>query len=139
MITTSSGRNYYTQEELNNAKTAINILVEELRQDFTKVAQELLNEADSRDWCDAYNEFVDKINSETKHLKLKYLKKQYEVKVKLEETREQYVYVTIEASSSEDAMELIDNWDYSDLQDHTNSYDWEVTDYDATTIRAESA
>jgi superfamily I DNA and RNA helicase len=136
MLTLSSGNVYYTQQELNDAKTKINNLVHQLREDFDVIREALLKEATNRDWCDAYNEFVDEVNSRTKDLQLHYMKKEYEVKVKLEETREQYVYITVEASSESEAEELVDEWDYSSLVDHAEEWEWNQTDSDFNTIRA---
>jgi S-adenosylmethionine synthetase len=139
MITLSSGNVYYSQQELNEAKTKINNLVHQLREDFDVIRNALLQEAIDREWCDLYNEFVEKINSETKDLKLHHAKKNYEVKVKVEETREQYVYITVEATSEEEAEEIVSNYDYSDVKEDTNEWEWDITDSDFTTIRATEA
>jgi len=136
MITLSSGNVYYSQQELNDAKTKINNLVHQLREDFDVIRNALLQEAIDREWCDLYNEFVEKINSETKDLKLHHAKKDYEVKVKVEETREQYVYITVEATSEEEAEEIVSNYDYSDVKEDASEWEWDITDSDFTTIRA---
>ena len=136
MITLSSGNVYYSQQELNEAKTKINNLVHQLREDFDVVRNALLQEAIDREWCDLYNEFVEKINSDTKDLKLHYAKKDYEVKVKVEETREQIIYVTVEATSEEEAEEIVGDYDYSDLAERGEDWNWDQTDSDFTVIRA---
>ena len=139
MITLSSGNIYYSQQELNEAKTKINNLVHQLREDFDVIRNALLKEAIDREWCDLYNEFVEKINSETKDLKLHHAKKDYEVKVKVEETREQYVYITVEATSEEEAEEIVSNYDYSDVKEDASEWEWDITDSDFITIRAREA
>jgi len=139
MITLSSGNLYYSQQELNDAKTKINILVDELKKDFDSVSIALRDEALERGWCDAYNDFVDNVNTALVHMKLLPAKVDYEVKVKIEQTREQYVYITVQAASEEDALEEVGEWDYSDLLDNADDYDWEVTDFDTDTVRATKA
>jgi hypothetical protein len=136
MIVLSSGNRYYSEEEHNAALAKVDTLVSELRSDFNIIANALLDEAIKREWCDLYNEFVEKINSETKDLKLHYAKKDYEVEVKVEETREQYVYVTVEATSEEEAEEIVSDWDYSDLAERGEDWNWDQTDSDFTVIRA---
>lgn len=139
MITLSSGNVYYSQQEVDEIRSKNNDFINALKKDFDSVSIALRDEALERDWCDMYNEFVDNVNSGLVHMKLLTLRTNYEVKVKIEQTREQYVYVTVEATSEDDAVEMVDEWDYSDLLDNADDYDWDVTDYDTDTIRAKKA
>ena len=139
MITLSSGNVYYSQQEVDEIRNKNNDFINALKKDFDSVSIALRDEALERDWCDMYNEFVDNVNSGLVHMKLLTLRTNYEVKVKIEQTREQYVYVTVEATSEDDAVEMVDEWDYSDLLDNADDYDWDVTDYDTDTIRAKKA
>lgn len=136
MLTLSSGNLYYSQQEVDEIRSKNNDFINALKKDFDSVSIALRDEALERDWCDMYNEFVDNVNTGLVHMKLLTLKANYEVKVKIEQTREQYVHITVEATSEEDAEEMVSNWDYSDLLDNTDDYNWDVTDYDTDTIRA---
>jgi len=139
MIVLSSGNKYYSEDEHNATLAKVNTLVSELRNDFNIVATALLDEAIERDWCESYNDFVEDLNIKLKHMFLECTTKNYEVKVKIEETREQYVYVSVTATSVEDAEEQVSNMDYSTVADTANAWNWDINDYDFNVIRAELA
>lgn len=137
MITLSSGNLYYSQKEIDEIKSNNNNFVNMLKKDFNSVSIALRNEAEDRDWCEEYNEFVENINTGLVYMKLLTVKKDYEVKVKIEETRQQYVCIKVEALCEDEALEIIDAWDYSEIFDYVNEYNWESTDQDTETIHAE--
>lgn len=141
MLTLSSGNKYYTEAEyldLHARHTKASAHSVALAKDFNTVADRLREEATERDWCDDYNEWVDKVNDELTTLKLLNTKYTYQVEVKVTETRYAYITVEVEAASVDDAMEAVDNG-YTDreIRQESDHADWERDDFEWETTSAE--
>jgi len=139
MITLSSGNLYYSQKEVDEIRSKNNDFVNALKKDFDSVSIALRDEALEREWCDQYNEFVDNVNGQLVYMKLLSAKTDYDVEVKIQETREQTVYISVEATSAEEAEEIVSDYDYSDIADRGDDWDWDRTDSDFTVINARKA
>ena len=69
--------------------------------DFNLMAQMLLDEANSRDWCSEYDDFVDRVNSRTTYLDLIHRAKEY--------TADISVPIKFTVSSSDDEHDIATN------------------------------
>jgi hypothetical protein len=95
--------------------------------DINKISDALLKEADDRDWCSAYDDFVEELN-QSLSVELKMREKEYEVDIEVTETRTQMVTVSIKARSEEHAKELVMDSPADYYESELNDYDWEVSD-----------
>ena len=98
-VTTLTTQQERTQQALNARARELEIIAEMLRE-----------EAESRDWCDEYGTFVDKVNRACGRDVLQHCSRTYTVSVDLT--------IAIEASNEEAAREaarsLLRDWDGSD-------------------------
>lgn len=87
--------------------------------DFAAVGEALMEEAIQRDWCSEYDEFVDRVNSQTKRLDLPIREQEYEVEVTVSGYIETTTTVTVTAYSQENADKMVaENMDnYIDADD----------------------
>jgi hypothetical protein len=98
--------------------------------DITLIGEALLKEADDRDWCSAYDDFIEELN-ESLSVELKRREHEYEVEIEVTQKRTQRVTVTVTAQSEEDARETIESDPSSFYENKVNDYDWELEDEDS--------
>lgn len=93
--------------------------------DMEIIATALRSEAESREWCSQYNEWITEVNEKTTIHKLYPMQQTYTIKFRLE--RQQYVYVEAEvvADNEDDAREKADSdFDYWDMAQDVDDNDW---------------
>ena len=98
--------------------------------DITLIGEALLSQADDRNWCSEYDDFIEELN-ESLTVELKMREKEYEVEIEVTQKRTQRATVTITARSEEHARELIEDDPSNYYEDQINEYDWEVEDEDS--------
>lgn len=126
MITLSSGNKYYSEAEYNVWRDRY----ERVKADFKIVSEALLREAEERDWCSDYNNFVEDVNEHLTIMQLQTLEKDYEVEVELTRTQTVTAYVKISAKSAEEAEQLTENLSFDDIvAESVSEDDWDTDDY----------
>jgi hypothetical protein len=75
--------------------------------DLEVIAEALRDEAESRGWCDEYNDFVSKVSEKTSEHHLLALEQEYEVDVEVEATVRTTRTISVLARSLEDAQEMV--------------------------------
>lgn len=95
--------------------------------DITRIGEALIQEAEDRSWCTAYDDFVEELNRSLT-IELKTREKEYEVEIEVTQRRTQRVTVTIKANSEDHAKELIEDDPSNYYEDEINEYDWDIED-----------
>jgi hypothetical protein len=75
--------------------------------DLEVIAEALRDEAESRGWCDEYNDFVTQVSEKTSEHHLLPLEQEYEVDVEVEATVRTTRTISVLARSLEDAQEMV--------------------------------
>ena len=102
---------------------------------FRIVSDELGHEAQSRNWCEEFNEFVERVNerisSEASNsmCRLEGTDQEYSVTLQVSMT----VYASVTAKSEADARSKAENFDESDLRDG----DFDQIDLDVTEVEVD--
>ena len=105
--------------------------------DIQTIGEALIEMAEDKDWCSEYDEFINELNGNL-YVELPSRRRNYDVTIKVK--REVYAYVTVqvEATSEEDAQEIVEEDTYSYLDDLPRDIgDWEETDEDIDVTRVE--
>ncbi len=102
-------------------------------QDIDRIGTALLKEAEDRDWCSAYDDFVEELNRSL-NVELKTREHEYEVEIEVTQKRTQRVTVTINARTESHARELIEDDPSNYYEEKICDYDWEVEDEDSDII-----
>ena len=106
--------------------------------DIELIGDALLKEADDRDWCSAYDDFVEELN-QSLSVELKMREKEYEIDIEVTETRTQIVTVSIKARSEEHAKELVMDDPVNYYEDQLSECDWETTELEEEFIETREA
>lgn len=121
----------YTHAQWEEMRSSLLKKIAELEEDGKIIANALYEEADERDFCDDYDDFVDNLNSVLKHIHLRTLNQTFNVRVLVTQTRTQEVMIEQEARTYEDAMrEVEQRYDAEEMLAETNSYDWEEESFE---------
>lgn len=142
VTTTFIGKVYYSEEEYNTkvaeleaSITNLNSIlemrtktIEQYKSEGLTISSVLRNEAEDRDWCNEYNDFVDSLNDRLNLIQFDRLTSEYEVTVTVTRTQTQTITTTIEARNEDEAQECFD-----DDPSHHASYElhenkWEDSD-----------
>lgn len=106
-----------------------NQVLERHKQDINRIGQELIEEADDREWCDIYDQFVDELNRYL-HLKLPVRAKEHRL------TIEYRLVLTHDftATPGENANDMAENLKtyLGSISNHINipdDWDWDVDLY----------
>lgn len=133
MITLSSGNKYYSEAEYNVWRDRY----EKVKADFNIVSNALLEEAEERDWCSDYNEFVEKVNEHLTIMQLETLEKEYEVEVELTRTQSVTTYVTVTAANATLAEQIVESMRFDTIvEENVSDEDWND---DETDVRVNDA
>ena len=121
MITTSSGTQYYTQQEVTNK-------INEVMEDGYKITNAIYDKARDMDWCSEYDDWAYETNRDLKFFEIPLMRREYAVTYTLERTQRATVTVQVTARDSDDAEDQADEaYDTSDLVDKLNESDWDTT------------
>jgi hypothetical protein len=102
-------------------------------QDIDRIGTALLKEAEDRDWCSAYDDFVEELNRSL-NVELKTREHEYEVEIEVIQRRSQRITVTITARDEDHAKELIEDDPSNYYESKISDYDWEVDDEDSEIV-----
>lgn len=98
--------------------------------DIELIGNALLQEAEDRDWCSAYDDFIEVLNRSLT-VELKSREHEYEVEIEVTRKQVQRVTVTVTARDEDHARELINDDPSNYYEDQIMEYDWEVEDEDS--------
>lgn len=133
MITLSSGNKYYSEAEYNVWRDRY----EKVKADFNIVSNALLVEAEERDWCSDYNEFVEKVNEHLNIMQLELMEKEYEVEVELVRTQSVTTYVTVTAANATQAENIVEGMYFNTIvEENVSEEDWND---DETEVKVQDA
>lgn len=133
MITLSSGNKYYSEAEYNVWRDRY----EKVKADFNIVSNALLEEAEERDWCSDYNEFVERVNEHLNIMQLETMEKEYEVEVELTRTQSVTTYVTVTAANATLAEQIVEGMRFDTIvEENVSDEDWND---DETEVRVQDA
>lgn len=126
MITTSSGRKYYTQDEFDKLNEKIKLWEKET--DF--LVEELHEAAIRHNLCDEYDKWVNETNQSLTLFRLLNSIKDYEVTVRVTRTEVQNVTVTVRATDCYNAEQTVDEIGDRVIRDEIICNDWEEEDFE---------
>lgn len=106
---------------------------EKHERDIARIGEALIQEAEDRDWCSAYDDFVEELNRSLT-IELKTREKEYEVEIEVTQKRTQRVTVTISANSEAHARELIEDDPSNYYEEKISDYDWDIEDEDSDIV-----
>lgn len=98
--------------------------------DIELIGNALLQEAEDRDWCSAYDDFIEVLNRSLT-VELKSREHEYEVEIEVTRKQVQRVTVTVTARDEDHARELINDDPSNYYEDQIDENDWEVEDEDS--------
>jgi hypothetical protein len=101
--------------------------------DIELIGAALITEAEDRDWCSAYDDFVEELNNKLS-VELKTREHEYEVEIEVTQKRTQRVTVTITARTESHARELIEDDPSNYYEEKICDYDWDVEDEDSDIV-----
>jgi hypothetical protein len=101
--------------------------------DIELIGNALILQAEDRDWCSQYDEFITDLNKELS-VELKIREKEYQVEIEVTRKQVQRVTVTITANDEDHARELINDDPSNYYEDQIMEYDWDVEDEDSEII-----
>jgi capsid protein len=102
-------------------------------QDIKLISDALMEQAEDRDWCDQYDNFIEELNTRLS-IELEERTKEYEVEIEVTQTRTQRVTVTIKARDEDQARELIDDSPEDYYAEQITEYDWETDEEESNII-----
>lgn len=98
--------NDLAQERTANANRREVIV--QMHNDFDAVGEALKDEAENRNWCDEYDQFVERVNAGLTRMILPVREQEYEVEVEVTGTLTTTTTVFVTATSQEAANEMVD-------------------------------
>lgn len=131
MIKTSSGTQYYTQQEVNNK-------INEVMEDVYRITNAIYEEACERDWCDQYDDWAEDVNKTLKFFEIPLMRREYSVTYTIERTQKATVTVQVTARDEDHAEDQADDaYDIGDLLDKIDDDEWETEDAEITSTEAQ--
>jgi chromosome segregation ATPase len=101
--------------------------VKSLYSDAQIISDELLSEAESRDWCSEYDRFVDRVNGRLSRIELQQRIRNYEVSMTATVT----FRVQVEATDEDGALEYANDMSIDLPSSYGSMYDIDITDLTA--------
>jgi phosphosulfolactate synthase (CoM biosynthesis protein A) len=101
MIKTSSGTQYYTQQEVTNQ-------INEVMEDGYKITNAIYQKARDMDWCSEYDDWAEEVNKDLKFFEVPVMRSEYAVTYTIERTQRATVTVQVTARNEDDAEDQAD-------------------------------
>jgi len=118
MITTSSGTQYYTQQEVNNK-------INEVMEDGYKITNAIYEKAKEMDWCSEYDDWAERTNEGLKFFEIPLMRREYAVTYTLTRYQEVEVTVQVTARDEDDAEDKADEeYCLSELFEKADDDEW---------------
>lgn len=96
-------------ERVNNQSDSWRTVATNNATDFDAVGKALMEEAENRNWCNEYDEFVERVNSNLIRNALPVREQEYEVEIEVIGSLTTTTTVSVTATSQEAANEMVEN------------------------------
>lgn len=100
---------------------------EKHERDIRIIGEALIEEAEERDWCSQFDDFIEKVNNELS-VELPLRQHEYDVEMLITQTRTQTVTVTVTARNTDEARRLVEDDPSNHFDGHISDYDWDIED-----------
>lgn len=118
MIKTSSGTQYYTQQEVTNQ-------INEVMEDGYKITNAIYEKAREMDWCSEYDDWAEEVNKDLKFFEVPIMRSEYAVTYTIERTQRATVTVQVTARNEDDAEDQADEaYSTEELVEKIDEDDW---------------
>jgi len=118
MIKTSSGTQYYTQQEVTNK-------INEVMEDGYKITNAIYQKARDMDWCSEYDDWAEEVNKDLKFFEVPVMRSEYAVTYTIERTQRATVTVQVTARNEDDAEDQADEaYSTEELVEKIDEDDW---------------
>jgi len=118
MIKTSSGTQYYTQQEVTNQ-------INEVMEDGYKITNAIYQKARDMDWCSEYDDWAEEVNKDLKFFEVPIMRSEYAVTYTIERTQRATVTVQVTARNEDDAEDQADEaYSTEELVEKIDEDDW---------------
>jgi membrane-associated HD superfamily phosphohydrolase len=118
MIKTSSGTQYYTQQEVTNQ-------INEVMEDGYKITNAIYQKARDMDWCSEYDDWAEEVNKDLKFFEVPVMRSEYAVTYTIERTQRATVTVQVTARNEDDAEDQADEaYSTEELVEKIDEDDW---------------
>jgi hypothetical protein len=131
MITTSSGTQYYTQQEVTNK-------INEVMEDGYKITNAIWQKAKDMDWCSEYDDWAYEVNRNLKFFEVPLMRSEYAVTYTIERMQRATVTVQVTARDSDDAEDQAEEaYDIDDLVGKIDDDEWDTTNETIEKVEAQ--
>lgn len=114
------------RERHTRLQEAKNRLALDVAHDSEYITEVLTSEAERRDWCDQYDEIIEKINRNLRVVHIEPRTREFEIEVTVTATVSTTTTVTVTAARHDDAVEMVKNSNDDIEQQAANALDEEV-------------
>lgn len=118
MIKTSSGTQYYTQQEVNEK-------INEVMEDGYRITNAIYEKAEEMEWCSEYDDWAEDTNANLKFFEIPLMRREYAVTYTLTRYQEVEVTVQVTARNSDDAEDQADEaYSLDELIEKADDDEW---------------
>ena len=120
MITTSSGTQYYTQQEVTNK-------INEVMEDGYRITNAIYDKARDMDWCSEYDDWAEQTNRSLKFFEIPLMRREWAVTYTIERLQRATVTVQVTARNDDDAEDQADEaYSTEELVEKIDEDDWDT-------------
>jgi hypothetical protein len=120
MIKTSSGTQYYTQQEVTNK-------INEVMEDGYKITNAIWQKAKDMDWCSEYDDWAEETNKDLKFFEIPLMRREWAVTYTIERLQRATVTVQVTARNDDDAEDQADEaYSTEELVEKIDEDDWDT-------------
>ncbi len=120
MITTSSGTQYYTQQEVTNK-------INEVMEDGYRITNAIYDKAREMDWCSEYDDWAEQTNRSLKFFEIPLMRREWAVTYTIERLQRATVTVQVTARNDDDAEDQADEaYSTEELVEKIDEDDWDT-------------
>jgi hypothetical protein len=131
MIKTSSGTQYYTQQEVTNK-------INEVMEDGYKITNAIYEKAKEMDWCSEYDDWAYEVNRNLKFFEVPLMRSEYAVTYTIERMQRATVTVQVTARDSDDAEDQAEEaYEIDDLVGKIDDDEWDTTNETIEKVEAQ--
>jgi hypothetical protein len=120
MIKTSSGTQYYTQQEVNKK-------INEVMEDGYRITNAIYEKAREMNWCSEYDDWADETNKDLKFFEIPLMRREWAVTYTIERLQRATVTVQVTARNGDDAEDQADEaYSTEELVEKIDEDDWDT-------------
>jgi hypothetical protein len=120
MIKTSSGTQYYTQQEVTNK-------INEVMEDGYRITNAIYDKAREMDWCSEYDDWAEQTNRSLKFFEIPLMRREWAVTYTIERLQRATITVQVTARNDDDAEDQADEaYSTEELVEKIDEDDWDT-------------